>query len=164
MVAELTGCQELNVALPELAAELDPRDVRSAEAAAGRRDGPDHRRPCTEPASSTRTCISATFTSTCERLQRRTRRDVRLALIDLHRLGEHRLWPDRWRWKDLGQLLYSTAGVAGIDDRDILQVLETLSPSGSDCAGRAGRPGWSSSRPQRYLEHNRGTGSKLRRP
>jgi heptose I phosphotransferase len=42
----------------------------------------------------------------------------RVTLIDLHRLGHHRAFSWRWRWKDLGQLLYSTEGVVGIDDRD----------------------------------------------
>jgi heptose I phosphotransferase len=45
----------------------------------------------------------------------------RLALIDLHRLSEHRLLSGRWRVKDLGQLLYSTEGVAGLSPRDALR-------------------------------------------
>lgn len=50
-----------------------------------------------------------------------TRAGERLTLIDLHRLGEHRVLPLRWRLKDLGQLLFSTIGVEGIDDRDRLR-------------------------------------------
>jgi heptose I phosphotransferase len=46
---------------------------------------------------------------------------LRLTLIDLHRLGHHPLRAGRWRRKDLGQLLFSTYGVAGIDDRDRLR-------------------------------------------
>ncbi len=45
-------------------------------------------------------------------------RHPRVVLIDLHRLGRHPLWPAWWRCKDLGQLLFSSYGVAGIDDRD----------------------------------------------
>jgi heptose I phosphotransferase len=48
-------------------------------------------------------------------------RAPRLTLIDLHRLGHHPLRAGRWRRKDLGQLLFSTYGVAGIDDRDRLR-------------------------------------------
>ena len=44
-----------------------------------------------------------------------------MCLIDLHRLAIHRYLSLRWRCKDLGQLLYSTEGVVGIDDRDRLR-------------------------------------------
>ena len=42
----------------------------------------------------------------------------RVVLIDLHRLASSRFGSAWLRWKDLGQLLYSTEGVDGIDDRD----------------------------------------------
>jgi heptose I phosphotransferase len=119
MVAELTGSLELNVALPKLAAELGP--VRLA--ALKRRLVPEMARIT---AALHRACVFhkdlylCHFYLDCQRLASDAR-DVRLTLIDLHRLAEHRLWPDRWRWKDLGELLFSTVGVAGIDDRDILR-------------------------------------------
>ena len=111
------GCQELNVALPELARALDPASFATLK-----------RRLVAEMARITATLHGARIFHKdlylCHFYLDRGRLredpgDVRLALIDLHRLGEHRLWPDRWRWKDLGQLLYSTEGVAGIDRRDI---------------------------------------------
>jgi heptose I phosphotransferase len=77
-----------------------------------------------------------------------------LTLIDLHRLGEHRLWPDRWRCKDLGQLLYSTAGVEGITDRDRLRFWVHYRQ-----ATALGHPRWQAKmivwKAQRYLRHNR---------
>jgi heptose I phosphotransferase len=119
MVAELTGCEELNVALPRLAVGLDAATFASMK-----------REVVAEMARISAALHGARvfhkdlylchFFLDVERL-RLVPRDVRLVVIDLHRLGEHRLWADRWRWKDLGQLLYSTHGVAGIDHRDVLR-------------------------------------------
>lgn len=44
-----------------------------------------------------------------------------VTLIDLHRLRIHPWTSWWWRWKDLGQLLYSTVGVEGIEPRDLLR-------------------------------------------
>ncbi len=116
MVAELTGSRELNEALPGLFASMSSDDFARLK-----------RELIVEMAT-----ISA-------RLHRGRvyHKDLylchfflamslpepgsRLTLIDLHRLAEHRLTGFRWRWKDLAQLLYSTIGVDGIDDRDRLR-------------------------------------------
>jgi heptose I phosphotransferase len=117
MVAELTGSQELNIAIPLLARELKPTAFATLK-----------RRLIAEMARTIATlhaaCVFHKDLYLCHiyldvERSKHDPADVRLVLIDLHRLAEHRLWPDRWRWKDLGQLLYSTKGVAGIDERDI---------------------------------------------
>jgi heptose I phosphotransferase len=78
----------------------------------------------------------------------------RVALIDLHRLEEHRLWSDWWRWKDLGQLLYSTYGVRGITENDRLRFWKGY----CRLAGIT-RPRWHVRlvrlRAARYRKHNR---------
>jgi heptose I phosphotransferase len=114
MVAELTGWLPLNEAIPELAARLDrpafDRLKRGLAREAAR--------------------IAATLHNAgvfhkdlylCHFFIDPNDPGRRLALIDLHRLAEHRLWPGRWRRKDLGQLLYSTEGVAGLTGRDALR-------------------------------------------
>jgi heptose I phosphotransferase len=152
MVAELTGCQELNVALPELAVQLDAASFSALK-----------RRLVAEVARITGTlhsaCIFHKDLYLCHFFLDRNGLEtdpsnVRLVLIDLHRMGEHRLWPDRWRWKDLGQLLYSTHGVAGIDDRDISMFWKHYRRR-----VRIRWPRWQARivrlKAKRYLEHNR---------
>jgi heptose I phosphotransferase len=153
MVAELTGSQELNIALPILARELTPATFATLK-----------RRLIAEMARITAVlhaaCVFHKDLYLChiyldlERL-RRDPNDVRLVLIDLHRLSEHRFWPDRWRWKDLGQLLYSTRGVSEIVDRDLRRFWKHYRRRVS-----LRLPRWQARMVQHkaaaYLEHNRG--------
>jgi heptose I phosphotransferase len=124
MVADLVDSQPLHEAIPALARRIDRRTFaawkRTLVAAVAEITATLHganlfhkdlylchfflREPPRESPSKTTT---STTTS-----------DVQLTLIDLHRLGHHTVWPLRWRWKDLGELLFSTYGVEGIDNRD----------------------------------------------
>jgi heptose I phosphotransferase len=116
MIAELTGCEAVNELLPRLAAELDALTFATLK-----------RRLIVEMARMTATLHAARvfhrdlylchFFLAHDRLGQE-RGTLRVSLIDLHRLKEHTLWPDWWRWKDLGQLLYSTEGIKGVTDRD----------------------------------------------
>jgi heptose I phosphotransferase len=117
MVAELRGCLPLHEAIPELAASLPPCVFARLK-----------RELIAEMATITARMHGASLFHKdlylCHffldpALTAPTGR--RLTLIDLHRLGSHRLTAPRWRWKDLGQLLFSTYDVAGIDDRDRLR-------------------------------------------
>ena len=117
MVAELTGSEALNEALPGLKAAMSAAEFAAwkrgiipemAEIAAKlHRAGAFHK-----------DLYLCHFYIKLDALRSPGRR---LALIDLHRLGRHRLTALRWRWKDLGQLLFSTDEVEGIDDRDRLR-------------------------------------------
>lgn len=117
MVAELVGCEALNEALPGLQRSLPPDDFERLKRS-----------------------IIAEMARITARLHaaRMFHKDLylchffldlapgaiagrRLTLIDLHRLGRHRWFSWRWLWKDLGQLLFSTFDVAGINDRDRLR-------------------------------------------
>lgn len=117
MVAELTGSLPLNEAIPALMDRLDRSSFETLKRGLARE--------------------MAEIAATLHRAQvfhkdlylchffldiaRFDKPGARLALIDLHRLAEHRVWPDRWRWKDLGQLSFSTDGVAGLNARDALR-------------------------------------------
>ncbi len=117
MVAELVGHAPLHEAIPELAATLDPA-----------RFGRLKRALVIEMAGVAAKLHAAhAFHKDlylCHFFLDRSPGSIdgrRLCLIDLHRLAVHRWTAPRWRWKDLGQLLYSTHGVPGIDDRDRLR-------------------------------------------
>jgi heptose I phosphotransferase len=150
MVLELTGCLPLHEAVPALAESMAPAAFARVK------------RELVEEVAA----ISATLHRAgvfhkdlylCHfflDMTLRAPRGERLHLIDLHRLGSHRWTAPRWRAKDLGQLLYSTDGVAGIDDRDRLRFWKHYR--------RALRLRWprmqmalARSKARRYLAHNR---------
>jgi heptose I phosphotransferase len=148
MVAELVGADELNRVIPLMSKTLDPLGFARFK-----------REVIVEMAGITARLHSA----------RSFHKDLylchyfldpslptghRLTLIDLHRLATHRWMPWRWRWKDLGQLLYSTMDVAGLDDRDRLRFWKhyraALKLSWPRLEARAIR-----AKAARYLAHNR---------
>lgn len=117
IVAELTGWLPLHEALPELSARRDRASFEALKRGLARETAE-------VAATLHRARVFHKDLYLCHFFLDMARLDEpgrRLALIDLHRLAEHRLWPDRWRWKDLGQLLYSTEGVTGITARDRLR-------------------------------------------
>lgn len=152
MVAELTGRQALNEALPPLA-------KRMSALAFGR----FKRQVIVEMARMTATLHEARafhkdlylchfFVDPERAVGGEARSEV--SLIDLHRLKEHRLWVGWWRSKDLGQLLFSTYGVAGITERDRLRFWKHYRR-----LARIGLSRWHARmirlRAARYLRHNR---------
>lgn len=149
MVAELTGCLALHEAIPELAASSDPSAFANWK-----------RRLVAEMARIVAVLHSARVFHKdlylCHfffPMDQPLDQPPRLSLIDLHRTQVHRWWPDRWRWKDLGQLLFSTRDVPGISDRDILRFWVLYR---RQLALR--RPGWQARmirlKAERYYSHN----------
>jgi heptose I phosphotransferase len=117
IVAELTGWLPLHEAIPALAARLDAAGFERLRRGLARE-------AAEVAATLHRARVFHKDLYLCHFFLDMARLDGpgrRLALIDLHRLAEHRLWPGRWRRKDLGQLLYSTEGVAGLTPRDALR-------------------------------------------
>jgi heptose I phosphotransferase len=118
MVAELQGAA-VNELLPALSTNLDPRSFARLK-----------KRVIAEIASITASLHKASvfhkdlylchFYFDPDRLADNAE-NISMALIDLHRLAKHRLCRDWWRWKDLGQLLFSTDGVLGLTERDRLR-------------------------------------------
>jgi heptose I phosphotransferase len=119
MVEELAGCEAVNETLPHMAAALDP----AAFAALKRRIVAEMARIAATLHAARlfhRDLYLCHFFLDLDRF-RRDNSSVRLVLIDLHRLASRRVGADWLRWKDLGQLLYSTYDVESIDDRDRLR-------------------------------------------
>lgn len=150
IVAELTGSEPLHEAIPELAARLEP-------AAFDRLKRGLTREMAGMAATLHRARAFHKDLYLCHYFLDISRLDEpgrRLALIDLHRLAEHRWWPDRWRRKDLGQLLYSTEGVTGITGRDVLRFWAHYRKQTELRAPRrqARMIAWKAAR---YLRHNR---------
>ncbi len=115
MVAELIGADEVNRVIPELQKTLDVQSfarikreiaIEMAEIAAKLHAN---------------RCFHKDLYLCHYFLDASQPRGGRLTLIDLHRLAKHRLFSYRWRWKDLGQLLFSTHGVPGVESRDCLR-------------------------------------------
>ena len=155
MVAELTGCEPLHEAIPQLKASLDPDafarlkrelTIEMAVITAKLHASKMFHKDLYLCHFYLDMSLSAPIGS-------------RLRLIDLHRLGEHKLTAIRWRFKDLGQLLYSTVGVAGVERRDLLRFWQCYRQ-----VMRLRLPRWQMwlvyQKSARYLDHNERRGGR----
>ena len=131
MVAELTGLAPAARGHPRARRAARPAGLRAPGSAAWSREMAEIAATLHRARVFHKDLYLCHFFLDMARLDRPGRR---LALIDLHRLAEHRVWPDRWRWKDLGQLLFSTDGVAGLDGRDALRFWVALPAADWRCA------------------------------
>lgn len=117
IVAELTDRSALNECLPEVRARLAPAAFESWKRAM----------IAAMVESVARLHASALFHKDLYLCHffvdpaPRDHTDRGLALIDFHRLARHRVGAPYYRWKDLGQLLFSSIGVEGITERDRLR-------------------------------------------
>lgn len=151
-VAELTESRELNEILPELKQSLDVETFESLK----RRIIPEMARVSAAMHNARvfhKDLYLCHFFLNLRKIDRDPR-DVELTLIDLHRLAEHRVFANRWRWKDLGQLLFSIEGVEGATPRDALRFWKHY----KKLTGLR-RPGWQARmirlKAARYSSHNR---------
>ena len=152
MVAELVGADEVNRVIPRLAESLEPASfarikreivVEMAEIAATLHTAKSFHKDL---------YLCHYFLDPSRPI------GSRLTLIDLHRLTTQRWTAWRGRVKDLAQLLFSTAGVPGIDDRDRLRFWKhyrtRMRLAFPKLEARAVRI-----KAARYLAHHRPTGS-----
>ncbi len=117
MVAELKGAEPLHEAIPKLFAAMEPAAFARLKRELCRESAAIAARLHNAHAFHKDLYLCHFFLD----MSRLDRPGERLTVIDLHRLAIHKLWPDPWLWKDLGQLLYSTGGVAGISRQDALR-------------------------------------------
>jgi heptose I phosphotransferase len=156
MIADLVGCQPLHEAIPLLRQRLNPQVFaawkRRVIAALAEIAARLHRARLFHKDLYLCHFFVDTAPEVLDAITAGTQ-PITLTLIDLHRLGHHRWWPDRWRCKDLGQLLFSTYGVAGISDRDRLRFWKHYRSSLP-----LRRPHWQARfivlKAARYLAHN----------
>ena len=150
MVAELSGCRELNEVLPGLARTMEPVEFGALKRSLIREMAVISAKLHNARVFHKDLYLCHFFLD----LRPGAEAGRRLFLIDLHRLARHRLTAMRWRWKDLGQLLFSTYGVEGISDRDRLRFWVEYRR-----LTNLWRPRWQGSRvwlkARRYLRHNR---------
>lgn len=119
MVAELTGALALHEAIPVLAETLEPRRFERLKRVLARRMAEATARLHVARAFHKDLYLCHFYVNMTEAQQPDS--EPGITVIDLHRLGVHRWLSARWRWKDLGQLLYSTEGVNGLSRRDALR-------------------------------------------